>query len=130
MIPLNECKNGYIYKLNSRNLSKGVFCEKSQGFTGIREKFGDRYLDTEYHWDTGAPHGTAHALEEIGKLPDDIPIKEILGTIDRLSKRPVGFDVPVSQGGKGWYFLDTGEADNKIRPTSVENKKLFDFLDE
>ena len=35
----------------------------------------------------------------------------------------------MTQGGKGWYFLDTGVADDKIRPISVENKKLFDFLE-
>ena len=129
MIPLNQCKNGYIYKLNSRNLGIGVFCEETKGFIGIREKFGDKYLFTEYHWDTGAPFGTVKPLEEIGQIPDDIIIGEDLGIIDSITKKSVKFDVPVTQGGKGWYFLDTGVADDKIRPISVENKKLFDFLE-
>ncbi len=58
-ISLTECTHRGIYKLSSRNLSLGVFNKPSNGFIGIREKFGDLYLFTEYHWDNGPPFGTA-----------------------------------------------------------------------
>lgn len=66
-IRLEDCKHSYLYRIYSRNLSFGVFHKKSSGFIGIREKFGYEYLFTEYHFDTGAPYGTVHPLEELEK---------------------------------------------------------------
>lgn len=76
MIPLSECKNRGVYKIDSRNLSYGVFDEKHKGFIGIRYKFGDRYLFTEFHWDTGAPFGTVMPEKFIEMLPEEIELKE------------------------------------------------------
>ena len=68
-IPLTECKHGYLYRINSRNLRFGVFNENSKGFVGIREKFHNRYLFIEFHWDTGAPFGTVHPKELLEECP-------------------------------------------------------------
>jgi len=68
-IPLVDCKNTGFYRLDSRNLSFGVFVKEYNGFVGIRSKFGLRFLDVEYHWDTGEPHGTAMPLELICDCP-------------------------------------------------------------
>ena len=46
MIPMSECKHGWLYKIDSRNLILGVYNETQQGFVGIREKFGNEYLFT------------------------------------------------------------------------------------
>ena len=75
-IPLAECEKGVIYKLHSRNLHSGVFDGK-EGFIGVREKFWSRFLDTEYHGETGPPHGTAWPLERVGEVPDhpSIPLQ-------------------------------------------------------
>jgi len=127
-LSLDQCRDRYLYRLRSRNLSVGVYNAQTKGFTGIRQKFGDEFLDTEYHWDTGAPHGTACPIEELKPLPSDIELKESLGSVDDDSGRPVAFDKPVADGGKGWYFLDDGEASSKIFPCSVGNKKLFNWL--
>lgn len=48
-----------LYLVHARNFSLGVYQANKQAFDGIRYKFGDRFIDTEYHWDTGEPHGTA-----------------------------------------------------------------------
>lgn len=61
-MPMSTLEDGRIYRIQSRNLITGVWRAKTQGFTGIREKFGAQYLFEEYHWETGAPFGTAHAL--------------------------------------------------------------------
>lgn len=129
MIPLDQCKHGFLYKINSRNLTFGVYNQKDKGFIGIREKFGDHYLFTEYHWDTGAPYGTVKPQEEIGIIPSDIEITETLGTVDSITERPVEFDKPVSNGGKGWYFTDTGESSTDIRAVRKGNPKLFAYLE-
>ena len=42
----------------------------------------------------------------------------------------MAFDKPVSQGGKGWYYIDTDEASDEIRPVSVPNDELFNWLKE
>jgi hypothetical protein len=62
--------------------------------------------------------------------PEDIELRESLGSIDQNTNRMVAFDKPVNQGGKGWYFLDTGESSLAIMPMSVSNEKLFKWLEE
>jgi hypothetical protein len=127
-IPLIKCKKGYVYRIHSRNLSFGVFDGKA-GFIGIRTKFNDRYLFTEYHWDQGPPHGTVKPMEERGLIPNDVQPVEDFGTVDQVTRRPVAFDKPISDGGRGWFFTDTNEASTAIRPGSDDNVKLFEFLD-
>lgn len=68
-IKLDKCRHGYLYRLRSRNLSFGIYNKDNKGFIGIRTKFGSKFLDTEYHWDTGAPYGTACPQIEVGKCP-------------------------------------------------------------
>lgn len=75
-IELDQCVHGGLYRIFSRNLSLGVFNEGSKGFIGVREKFGDRYLFTEYHFDTGAPHGTVFPKELLEMIPDSMEISE------------------------------------------------------
>jgi hypothetical protein len=93
-IELHQCKKGYLYRISSRNLSIGAYDGK-EGFVGIREKFGNRYLFTEYHYDQGAPFGTVFPLEEIGPLPDNLVICDWLtnpDTEDKLLKNTPLFD--------------------------------------
>lgn len=77
-IPIGECLHGGLYRVEARNFSIGVYSSDSTGFIGIRQKFGTQYLDTEYHWDIGAPHGTASPKELLCMVPDAIPICESL----------------------------------------------------
>jgi len=127
-LPLNKCKDRYLYQINSRNLSYGIYNEKTKGFIGIRNKFRQDYLFTEYHYDNGPPFGTVFPKKELGKIPDNLELKETLNTIDHKSKRPVDFDKPISEGGRGWFYKDTGESDKNIRPIAVNNDKLFEYL--
>lgn len=74
MILLSECRPRWLYFIDSRNLTLGVYDEQQKGFIGIRTKFRARFLDTEYHWDTGAPFGTAKPYVALEPLPDDIDL--------------------------------------------------------
>ena len=132
MINLSECKKRRVYKLFARNLSFGVFDGENR-FIGIRTKCGSRFLDTEDHWDVGPPFGTARAEEDTSiDVPEEIilHICENEGNpVDKITGRDVAFDKPVSQGGKGWFFKDTGESSINISPIYFENKRLFEFLE-
>lgn len=75
-IPIYDLEHGRIYKLRSRNLVVGVWDEKAQGFIGLREKFGSRYLFTELHWDAHEFYGTAVALEALYLLPVYVAVAE------------------------------------------------------
>ena len=66
-IPLKECKHGYLYRIDSRNLTYGVYNKPKKGFAGIRTKFSERFVFTEYHWDTGEPFGTVKPIKCIEK---------------------------------------------------------------
>lgn len=126
--PLGKCIRGRVYRLQCRNLALGVF-NGTSGFIGIRTKFEHRYLATEFHWDTGAPFGTvSEAVDMEVDVPKDTELREQLGTKDSITGRRVEFDRPVKDGGRGWYYVDTGAPDDAIRPMAINNDALFTFL--
>jgi hypothetical protein len=125
-LPTDQLVRGRVYQIDSRNLTVGVF-DGARGFIGIREKLGDRFLFKEYLADGGA-FGTVWPQAEIGICPPEIELKESGPSRDQITGRLVGFDRPVADGGKGWYFLDTGESSQAIRAYSELNRQLFDFL--
>jgi hypothetical protein len=131
-LPLSECVKGRVYDIHSRNLSIGVF-DGDRGFIGIRQKFNSRYLFTEYHWDS-PPFATVKPLKYLElDVPNGMLVAEHMSddTFDSITNRIVKFDKPISEGGRGWYFVDTNEASVAIRPVSApDNKELFEFLDE
>jgi len=127
-IPLKDCHEGYLYEIHSRNLDLGVFDGKG-GFIGIREKFGRKYLFTEYHVETGAPYGTVSPTKELVRVPDGIEVKESLGTVDSESKRRIEWNDKENN----WFYIDTNEPfrplkGNKGFALEVFNDALFDFL--
>ena len=86
-IPQDELKDGGFYKIFARNFSYGVYRAKSKGFIGIRTKFGNQYLDTEYYFES--ERGTAFPkkfLEECSVRPiseyiDNKPNQELFNWI-------------------------------------------------
>lgn len=133
-IPLDECEDGFLYKLSSRNLGMGVYCSSTQAFIGIRTKYEERFLDNELHWDNGPPHGTAKPLEKLGKAPEGIPLRCILGTVDGETGRPVKWtrtDKPMKGMGV-WSFADEpqkGDDKRELFPCSKSNKALFQWIE-
>lgn len=146
-IPLVECIKGFLYKIHSRNLSFGVY-DGNKGFIGIREKFNDRYLFTEYHHDTGAPYGTVKPFELICELPKEIDCNERqihkYGSADwavnPVSKIPEpvlrrGLQENEPQHGKRQGFVDewaeTKERlPDRLYPYVELNQELFNWLEE
>ncbi len=126
-IRLSECKKRRVYRLISRNLLFGVFDGDSR-FIGIRKKFDRIFLDTEDHWGIGPPFGTARPEYDIGiDLPEDIDLRPTGNTVDKITGREISFDPP-TEGGKGWFFKDTGESDTNISPIAYQNSTLFEFM--
>ena len=127
-IAIRDCRKGYLYKLESRNLASGVY-DGEEGFIGIRTKFSSVYLFTEYHWDQGPPYGTAIPLKEVGKVPEGIPLITHFPCVDKETDREVEFGTPISQGGKGWFFKDTGEGGESICSYSPGNAELQAWIE-
>ena len=69
MIPISECVHGGFYRLKARHLAFGVFLAGSSSFMGIREQYGSRRLDSEWHHAVGGGRGTAEPLEFLGMCP-------------------------------------------------------------
>ena len=69
IIPLQDCKDRHLYRINSRNFNLGVFDAKTRDFIGIRTKIGDTFLDRENH-----TLGCVKVLEEIEKIPEYIKL--------------------------------------------------------
>lgn len=77
-IPIDECEENVLYRINARNANLGIFKgkhTKEPGFIIIRKKFGRRYLDFEYHWDNGRPFGTASPKRVLDSGLSHIPMK-------------------------------------------------------
>jgi hypothetical protein len=71
MIPLEELEVGAAYELEARNIHIGIWDGKE--FHGIRYKFGDRFMDSEIHYDLDDHHGTAQAIAKL-EIPLDLEI--------------------------------------------------------
>jgi hypothetical protein len=123
-IAQEDCELGGVYRLKSRNLRVGVY-DGNGGFIGIREKFGDLYLFTEYHFDTGPPHGTVRPTEKLDVSTDGLPI------VERFTPacRDCGEEVEFERGetGRGWFHTD-GSDEHKAVSVGRPNTVLFTFL--
>lgn len=143
-IPLDKCIKRGIYRIRSRNLSIGLF-DGEKGFIGIRTKFGDRYLFTEYHHDSGAPFGTVHPIKLIGELPPEIEVSETIGDLwvklangnkkfgyRAVTRRDLAKGELPHGGRQGFVdtYVDSGERlPSDEYPFLRQNEALFKYLD-
>lgn len=68
-IAIPDCKDRRLYRISARNFNIGVYDEKTESFFGLREKFGEVYIDNENHWDC-KEFATVKPIEE---LPEELP---------------------------------------------------------
>lgn len=128
MIASKDCKNGYVYEVDARNFSYGVYSSEESGFIGIRHKFADEFLDIEVHWDVGPPYGTAKPLRELGKVPDNIRCQTSLGLVCEETGKPISW-----YDGRYVYLFEGAEASTPekgktIMAVRLGNKPLEDWL--
>lgn len=143
-IPMSECKDRWLYLIIARNLSLGVFGTRNSGFIGLREKFDEYRLDTEYHRESG---GTAAPREALCELPAEIVNRTSLETICGACRLGPAAYVPWDDGPREHTYADGHKATHEGRwmhtaietlahpkedvfGMSVGNKPLFDWLKE
>jgi len=134
MIPMTECKDRMLYSVNARNFRLGVYHAEVNGFIGIRFKFGSTFLDTEYHWDTGAPHGTTKPFKELETLPEGILVCESLGTECSICKHPMEYVHKEEPAAGIWWKHTSGDHTGQKTceggwPTDIPNEALFKWLE-
>jgi hypothetical protein len=125
-ISADQLEKGSVYELKSRNLIAGVY-DGDRGFIGIREKFGDEYLFTEYlAVPESGVHGTARAVRKIGKVRGN-PLTEHYGlkcqTCGKGSWRDEGGSWPTNEHCAG------GCSDEDRSVAWTTNQLLFDVLE-
>jgi hypothetical protein len=104
---------GHCYRLAPPVGGLGVY--DGQAYVILRHQAGGRLL----------ARVAARPLEDLGALPAGIEARQALGIVDARDNRPVAFDRPVSEGGRGWYHLDDGGTDPGIDPWYRPNRPLF-----
>jgi hypothetical protein len=67
MIPVDQLKDGGLYRVSSRNLQLAVYRADIGMFTGIRSKGGYDYLDSEL--DKSHERGSCNAREYLCDCP-------------------------------------------------------------
>lgn len=76
-IPIEKCRDGWLYHIAARNSTLGIYRSQKQGFEIRRDKLGRVYRFVEYHWDWQGGEilfgkkmlGTAKPLQEIEQAP-------------------------------------------------------------
>ena len=120
---------GRVYKLSCRNLAFGVYFGAGS-FVGIRTKFGQRFLDTEFHWDYDPHCGTvsmATATDRV--LPASIERRERWDTECETCGKAVRWSGPPAPA--PWVHEETGREDgHEVSPISRQNDALFDFMEQ
>lgn len=92
LIPIDMCVKGRAYHFAARNFTFGVF-NGVDGFIGLRTKWAERYLFTEFHHDQGAPFGTVAYIKDAGiDLPPEILPQEELYDGKESSENKALFD--------------------------------------
>lgn len=131
-IPLEDCEDRYIYRLKSRNLKFGVFVERTKGFIGIREKFGNEFLFTEYHHDADPHLGTARPIERIREITNEnIRMYEMhpVSTCRFCGDLVRSVNLGTEQDKQYHWFHVTGDQScKKVSPQGHMNEPLFDAL--
>lgn len=80
---MDELEDRCVYLIHARNSYIGIWQADKRAFVIVRRKFEDMYLFPEYHWDTGAPHGTAKPFLKIGERVEDERAREALDEAHR-----------------------------------------------
>ena len=62
-IPKEDLVLGAAYHVEARNFSFAIWDGKE--FQGLCFKFGQYFMDGEFHYDDGAPYGTVTPLEKL-----------------------------------------------------------------
>lgn len=68
-LKVDALKAGYIYHIDARNGTVGVWNPVKSEFLLSRYKFGHNFLFGELHWDVDKQFGTAKPLKELEKSP-------------------------------------------------------------
>jgi len=61
---IDQLEDGCLYLIHARNSHVGQWVASTGGFVILREKSGERFLFTEYHWDRDK-RGTAKPLVKL-----------------------------------------------------------------
>jgi hypothetical protein len=62
-LTVDQLDEGKAYSVVARNFSIAIWTGKT--FVGLRYKLGGSFMDHEYHWDEGPPHGTDKPIREL-----------------------------------------------------------------
>lgn len=133
-IPADQCKARQLYRVNTRNFGPvAVFNPEKNSFIGVRRKFGQRFLDTEYHFHN-EDYPTARPWEELAEaLPSDIELRTIFPPACKncevsveWEKGPFNDTAGKLHLGKWFHLAET--ACEAPSPVSKSNRALFEWL--
>jgi hypothetical protein len=121
-------KHRKLYRLSGKLLELGIYCKESDGFFGIRNKLGFKYLTIEHRMDTEKMLGSAFVMEELSEeLPENISLKDGW-TVCRGCKKELYYVRGVEgESLKGGWIHEEGDCQAK-EPEHHENVKLFEWL--
>ncbi len=97
-IKLEDLKDGWLYEIDGRLASLGIWSSLKRTFLVSRWKYGDNFLFGEDHFDAftmgkDTPNGTVLPLREIEKVPVDIDYTDEAEALPYLNAKREELDV-------------------------------------
>lgn len=126
-LPKGDCVHRGLYRVLARNIKLAVYNETVGEFLGIREKFGNRFVDGEKHWDEKY-FATCKPVELLpDQLPVDIePIERLPGLVCITCGEPVQEEMDMET--KSYPHLSATQCEEKYG-CYRGNRALFDWLE-
>jgi len=128
MLKMDALEEGGIYRITARNFFVGAW-NGTNGFIGIRQKFSDRYLFTEYHHDYSPHVGTARPWEKVGQVPEGVELIERTPTECSDCGRPAHFERDDPGSPRGHWFHADGSPVCEGGAVTLTYQPLFDVLE-
>ena len=88
IIPIDKCKDRYLYIIDARNASIGIYHQETKTFIISRHKFKSNFLFNEVHYDADEDFGTATPLielEEVSYISEEEELKYLNRRAEELS---------------------------------------------
>jgi hypothetical protein len=104
---IDQLEDGCLYLIHARNSHIGQWVAVDCGFVILREKFGDRFIFTEYHWDKDK-RGTAKPLAKLSGIVAADALREVLE--EKLREIPYSVFMERTRGFTKWPETTTSNS--------------------
>lgn len=96
-IPMNKCKDGHLYIIDSRDADLGVYVAAEQSFRIPQNIPGNPYINKAGHWDIGGSQGVVKPLRKLNYMGHSMPDETLISKLNE-HMRELFYDIKMLKG--------------------------------